>query len=123
METLLRDSYHSAFNPKHLQVGHLGAHQLDRVAASTEEGGRTPLVVFDLDATLYDILPTSLEVLRLPLAHDFVGAPLADALAEARAEPRRVESYEGLVGARERVGTSPLQERVLDELRALGYVP
>lgn len=36
---------------------------LARISSAVEEGGRTPLVVFDLDATLYDNRPRTLEIL------------------------------------------------------------
>jgi hypothetical protein len=36
---------------------------LERIATAATDGGRTPLVVFDLDATLYDNRPRTLEIL------------------------------------------------------------
>ena len=36
---------------------------LSRIASAVEQGGPTPLVVFDLDATLYDNRPRTLEIL------------------------------------------------------------
>jgi hypothetical protein len=36
---------------------------LERIAIAAGDGGRTPLVVFDLDATLYDNRPRTLEIL------------------------------------------------------------
>lgn len=36
---------------------------LARIASTVEQGGPTPLVVFDLDATLYDNRPRTLEIL------------------------------------------------------------
>ena len=76
-----------------------------------------------VSATLYDVLPTALEILELPLSKEFAGKPLSDALVTTRAEPRYVESYDGLVQEGRGAGASPLQERILEELRTLGYVP
>ncbi len=36
---------------------------LERISTAAADGGRTPLVVFDLDATLYDNRPRTLEIL------------------------------------------------------------
>ena len=76
-----------------------------------------------VSASLYDVLPTALEILKLPLSKELAGAPLAEALATTRPDPRYVESYDGLVQKGRGMGASPLQERILEELKTLGYVP
>ncbi|MDQ3031419.1 MAG: haloacid dehalogenase-like hydrolase [Myxococcota bacterium] len=67
------------------------ADALERVATWTHnEGSRSPLVVFDLDATLYDNRPRTLEILMEYREEILDGQPdLADALATLTAE--RVE--------------------------------
>lgn len=63
---------------------------LDRIAAATEAGGRTPLVVFDLDATLYDNRPRTLEILMEYREQILDGRPeIGEALATLTAD--RVE--------------------------------
>jgi hypothetical protein len=73
-------------------------------------------------ASLYDIAPTVLHLSHMPVGEDMVGKVLTHALSEER-EPRFIATYE--TGER-RTGSheieSPLDERILDELRALGYI-
>lgn len=77
------------------------------------EGRRLP------EVRLYDVAPTVLHVLGLPLARDLDGQLLDDALARER-PPRFVDTY----GTRETGrAKSPLEDRILEELRSLGYVP
>ncbi len=72
-------------------------------------------------ASLYDVTPTVLHLLGLPVGRDMVGKVLDFALSEPR-EPRFVDSYDFLQTSR--TGSpSPVQERILRELEALGYVP
>ena len=64
---------------------------LDRIAGwAGQPGARTPVVVFDLDATLYDNRPRTLEIL-MEYREEVVGthAEIADALAKLTAD--RVE--------------------------------
>jgi hypothetical protein len=70
-------------------------------------------------STIYQVLPTVLTWMGLPVADDLVGAP-ADFLALAPA--RRVASYEGAPIERVEVGPSGHEREILEELRALGYL-
>jgi len=74
------------------------------------------------EVRLYDVLPTVLHVLGLPVASDMAGAVVDDAIA-APGDVAFVESYDFLHASRSRAGISPMQERILKELEALGYVP
>jgi predicted AlkP superfamily phosphohydrolase/phosphomutase len=73
---------------------------------------------------VHDLAPTILYALGLPVANDFVGRARLELFtpqAGAALALRTVATY----GNRDAVGatTSPLDERILDELEALGYLP
>lgn len=72
---------------------------------------------------LYDVAPTVLHLLGLPVARDMGGEPLLAALADERPPPRWIESYDGLSHQTHHEVDSPVDQRILDELEALGYVP
>jgi hypothetical protein len=83
-----RTKYRAAVRPPPLphQTGLL-AELLERIPAWSSETGRAPVVVFDLDATLYDNRPRTLEILmeyreevieRQPEVGDAFGALTAD---------------------------------------------
>ncbi len=81
-------------------------------------------------ATLFDVAPTILHLLGLPVAEDMPGRVLADALnpefARARAE-RTIATYEGLGSTREFEapadgGAREAEDELLANLRALGYI-
>lgn len=69
--------------------------------------------------TLYDIAPTVLHVLGLPVAKDMAHEPLVAALA-SEAPVQWVETYE--TGRLRKTAKSPIEDRLLEELRTLGYV-
>lgn len=75
----------------------------------------------DLGAvTLYDIAPTVLHALGLPVGRDLPGEVLEEALAVER-PIRWVETYE--TGSRpRRYLESPLEDRIREKLRSLGYI-
>ena len=70
---------------------------------------------------LYDIAPTVLHLLHMPVGKDMAGEVLVDALADNRPS-RWIESYDGVVDHRRPDAESPFEERVLEELKALGYL-
>lgn len=74
-------------------------------------------------AEIHDVAPTLLHLLGLPVADDFAGAVLAEALADPGV-PARVPSYRGLPVARaEAAPPDPrLRAEELERLKALGYI-
>ncbi|HMC81675.1 MAG TPA: tetratricopeptide repeat protein, partial [Candidatus Polarisedimenticolia bacterium] len=82
----------------------------------------------DQQATLFDITPTILALLGLPVASDMPGRVLASALDPdflRRFPPARVPTYEGVGAAREPEGVTASDEvsaEMMAQLRALGYV-
>lgn len=77
-------------------------------------------------ATIYDVFPTVLHLLGLPVPADAQGRVLESALTAASLDadpPRRISSYQGRwpapVGGD---GRSGLEEEELEKLRALGYL-
>jgi len=72
---------------------------------------------------LYDVAPTVLHLLGLPVARDMAGEPLVAAVVDERPPPRWIESYDGLSHQTHHGVESPVDQRILDELEALGYVP
>jgi tetratricopeptide (TPR) repeat protein len=81
-------------------------------------------------ATLFDIAPTILYLLGLPVAEEMPGRVLLEAIdpAFARAHPARsIRTYETLGNPREAVlatasGAGEAEEELLAHLRALGYI-
>jgi hypothetical protein len=75
-------------------------------------------------ASLYDVLPTLLASLGLPIADDLRGSVLEQAFCPGALPPvRRVPSYEdGTRYVPARPATTRLQRDVLDQLESLGYV-
>lgn len=81
---------------------------------TVKKGVRLPAV------SLYDVTPTVLHLLGLPVGQDMKGRVVEEALADPR-PVRWVSTYD--VGKRRaRAVKSPLEKRLLEELRALGYV-
>jgi predicted AlkP superfamily phosphohydrolase/phosphomutase len=78
------------------------------------------------DITHYDILPTILYALKLPIARDEPGTPLIGFFTDESRPDRRplfVDTYRTLVGQAPpapRVGKD--EERILEQLRSLGYI-
>ena len=72
--------------------------------------------------TLLDVAPTVLALLGLPASDEMPGRVLADALA-LDATPKRVASYE--TGTRPRdaaTDTTPVDAKILEHLKSLGYL-
>lgn len=76
--------------------------------------------------THYDILPTLLWLTGQPQAEDLRGRPLLEYLTDryqASADLSPVPTYDTLRGAAtDTVGASEEDEKILDELRSLGYI-
>ena len=72
------------------------------------------------DATVFDVAPTVLERLRLPLSEELRGRPLVEAFDEAR-PVIRVAEYGRALG-RARNVASDVDEALTEKLEALGYV-
>jgi hypothetical protein len=72
------------------------------------------------DATVFDVAPTVLERLRLPLSEELRGRPLVEAFDEAR-PVIRVAEYGRALG-RARNVASDVDEELTEKLEALGYV-
>ena len=75
-------------------------------------------------AHIYDVAPTLLHLLGLPVAADMAGRVLLEALVQGdRPELRMIESYDAFDTGFEDKGLSrELNEEELERLRALGYV-
>jgi predicted AlkP superfamily phosphohydrolase/phosphomutase len=76
-------------------------------------------------AHIYDILPTLLYLLDLPVGEDMDGKVLTEAFDEGfvRKNPiKRVATYEGKTPAEKVTRDRTLDRRLLEELRALGYI-
>jgi predicted AlkP superfamily phosphohydrolase/phosphomutase len=73
---------------------------------------------------VHDLAPTILYALDLPVAEDFVGKARLDLFTEPlrAAQPLRTVTTHGTRAAGG-VVVSPLDERILEELEALGYLP
>ena len=72
------------------------------------------------DAGIFDIAPTILERLRLPISDELPGRPLLEAFTQPQ-EIKRVERY----GARlnqARAAVSPIDSELTEKLDALGYM-
>ncbi|HSF14450.1 MAG TPA: alkaline phosphatase family protein, partial [Vicinamibacteria bacterium] len=78
-----------------------------------------------LSPSLFDLAPTSLYLMGLPVGRDMDGRVLTEALTPvllARRSIGHVDSYDRAPRGGP-VRPSPLDEKVLRELRALGYIP
>ena len=73
------------------------------------------------DATILDIAPTVLRALRIPLARDLPGHPIAEAFSLGSAAGARVASYP-FVPVPPAAGMSAEAPERIAELKALGYV-
>jgi hypothetical protein len=105
--------------PSHLRLqtdlGHLHSHSGTFLARGPEvRPGRKPSV------SMYDIAPTILAYLGVPLARDFRGAPVSE--LQSGAATTFVDSYRDSV-ANERVEMQrSLSDEAAERLRALGYI-
>ena len=78
--------------------------------------------------SIYDVVPTVLRILDLPIAEDLPGRVLTEALDEnwlARHPARHVSSYAGPpfeVSDPDPELSSPGDEALKQELRSLGYI-
>jgi predicted AlkP superfamily phosphohydrolase/phosphomutase len=75
--------------------------------------------------TLFDVAPTALYLMGLPVGRDMDGRVLTEALAPELLASRKVSYVASHDEGARRGGVreSPVDEEVLRELRALGYVP
>lgn len=77
-------------------------------------------------ATVFDVLPTLLTLLDLPVAEDMEGIVLADMLKAGGTEPDSIPTYEDEAWRENRRAAQShpgdLDEPVLEKLRALGYL-
>lgn len=77
------------------------------------------------NAHIYDILPTLLYVFNLPIGKDIDGKVLEEAFSEKflKKQPiRYIDSYEGEVKTKKGERDKILDQKTLEELRALGYI-
>jgi len=77
------------------------------------------------DAHIYDIVPTVLYLFGMPVAKDMDGKVMTEALNEKllRKRPvRYIESYENESHETKVIRNKKLDEKVLEEFRALGYI-
>lgn len=75
-------------------------------------------------AHVFDITPTALYLMNLPVADDFDGKPLTDAIApdvKNKYRRKRITSY-GRRYTETHLKQSSNDDKMLDELRALGYI-
>jgi hypothetical protein len=110
------------FQPVMLPRTRLTGHHQDEAAADGLWFARGPGIApgaSTAGSSIYQVLPTALTFMGLPLAEDLVAAP-ADFLALAPAG--RVASYEGTPIERVEVDASGREGEILERLRALGYL-
>lgn len=78
------------------------------------------------DASVYDILPTLVASLGLPLAEDLVGAPLVESFCDAAYDPSEqptVASYgQGSSYVPKIKKPDDLDQELMQQLRSLGYI-
>jgi predicted AlkP superfamily phosphohydrolase/phosphomutase len=98
-----------------------GSHRIDGVVMASGPGIARGREI--TGATIYDIAPTILHALGLPIAKDMDGRPLT-AMFEAAREDDVVESYD--TGTAKPSGEQELpaavDEKVLEHLKSLGYI-
>ncbi len=88
-------------------------------------GGPTRRTSERQNISIYDIAPTSLTLLGIPVPDDMDGRVAADMISEEfwnEFPPRRVASYEHPGRRRDTLPTTAMDDEVLDRLRALGYI-
>jgi len=76
-------------------------------------------------ATVYDIAPTALAVMGLPVAEDMDGRVLTETIRESHLEVfplRSTPSYEPALGRVESELDSTMDESIREQLRSLGYI-
>jgi predicted AlkP superfamily phosphohydrolase/phosphomutase len=76
-------------------------------------------------AHIYDILPTILYLLNLPVAEDMDGQVLLEAFKESYLQKnpiKRIKTYESKKPFAEKKGDRAMDKKLLEELRALGYI-
>jgi hypothetical protein len=76
-------------------------------------------------ATLFDVAPTILYAMGLPQARDMDGTALRvafDARLIERHPPAQIASYETTASARGAAGGGEVDDQVMEDLRALGYI-
>ncbi|HVR28263.1 MAG TPA: alkaline phosphatase family protein [Thermoanaerobaculia bacterium] len=76
-------------------------------------------------AHVYDVTPTVLHLLGLPIGADMAGSILHQVIARdgaAAAPERTIESYDAFAPARVETGGPDLSKEELERLRALGYL-
>ncbi len=106
----------------HVTEGHSGDHRMNGFLLAVGPPFRPGAVISG--ARALDIAPTVLHLLGAPVARDMEGVVLIDALTDEwkKGRPiRYVESY-GRRDASSDVISTDADERILEELRALGYL-
>jgi len=88
------------------------ANRSDRSGPGIRSGAR-------IEADVYNIAPTVLYLMGLPVGSDMDGRPLLDALASPK--PVRTALYTKMKH-RTGSGDPDLDEKKLEELRSLGYI-
>jgi len=103
-----------------------GTHRLEGVVIMSGRGIRKGAKLNDdTPPTIFDITPTILALLELPLAEDMPGMPIFDAFdANLRSDytPIYVKSYNVNFRAGEMPKTVPMDAEYEERLRSLGYI-
>ena len=99
-------------------------HRIDGVFLLAGPGIRTGAVIED--ASVFDVLPTMLHLLGLPVAEDFRGRVLLDAF-EKPPQVATVPTYRDPAWSAERraslaQATQDVDEEMMEKLRSLGYI-
>ena len=76
-------------------------------------------------AHIYDVLPTILYLLNLPLAEDMDGKILTEVFEDdflRKNPPKRIKTYEGETPGEKATRDLDLDKKLIEELKALGYI-
>jgi arylsulfatase A-like enzyme len=103
-------------------VGQPGVHHADGILIAS--GG--PVVPGEIEqTTLYDIAPTALALLGLPVPEDMPGRVIDEIVSEAHWEAHpieRIDSYESRIERAPTSAEGAQDEEWLQMLKALGYI-
>ncbi|MBD3235842.1 MAG: tetratricopeptide repeat protein [Candidatus Eisenbacteria bacterium] len=91
-------------------------------SAATPPGRRSPFQ----RVSVFDITPTALTLLGLPIANDMEGRLLSELLVEGQSAPPRIASYEDQAWresrARAQSSVAAVDDEMKQRLRSLGYI-
>ncbi|MGH8545414.1 MAG: alkaline phosphatase family protein, partial [Gammaproteobacteria bacterium] len=111
-------------DPDNVAVGQSGKHHLDGVFIASGGPVRKGVELSE-PPRIYDIAPTILALLGLPVPEDMEGRVLEEIIEPAFLEKhpiRRIASYEEFIDREVLASTASGDDSTIDMLRALGYI-